>query len=184
RDGRTRLDIRLTSNELEVCHRRRGNRPRECETVEIVTDTGEEALTVAKKRGHEADLHLVDEAGGEILLRGARAAGQRHVLPPRRAPRLLERRLDPVGVEGERRAALQPERLARMMSKHEHRVMVRGIVSPPTRPRGAAFPRAGVTAEHVPAHDRRTDVRERFLDNLIAFVDLATGLSVHRTPGA
>ena len=62
RDGRTRLDIRLASNELEVCHRRRGNRPRECETVEIVTDTGEEALTVAEKRGHEADLHLVERS--------------------------------------------------------------------------------------------------------------------------
>src|SRR5438270_12692876 len=159
RDGRTRLDIRLTSNELEVCHRRRGNRPRECETVEIVTDTGEEALTVAKKRGHEADLHLVDEAGGEVLLRGARAARQRHVLPPRRAPRLLERRLDRVGDDGERRAALQPERLARMMSKHEHRVMVRGIVSHPTRPRVAASPLAGATAVPAPSHDSSGDAR-------------------------
>jgi hypothetical protein len=36
--------------------------------------------------------------------------------------------------------------------------------------------------EHVATHDRRTDVHRGFLDNAIARVHLAAGLSVHLAP--
>src|SRR5438034_2934641 len=37
-------------------------------------------------------------------------------------------------------------------------------------------------AEHVASHDRGAEVRERFLDDAIAFVDLAPGPAFHLVP--
>ena len=51
------------------------------------------------------ELHLVDEAGAEVLLRRRGAAGDRDVLVPGGLLRPGERGLDPVGDEVEGRAA-------------------------------------------------------------------------------
>ena len=63
--------------------------------------------------------------------RGTVGQSRRHLRVRRpsscRSSRLLERRLDSVGDERERRVALEHERLARMMGKHEHRVVERRI---------------------------------------------------------
>ncbi len=48
--------------------------------MQIGADVVEQPLAGAQKRRHEADLHLVDEAGREILLRGLRAAAERDIL--------------------------------------------------------------------------------------------------------
>jgi hypothetical protein len=78
-------------------------------------------LARAEQHRRHVQLHLVDQTGVQVLLRGLCTARQRDVLLPRRAARLLERTLDPVGHEGERRAALRHQRLARVMRQHEHR---------------------------------------------------------------
>ena len=72
----------------------RGDRPHELETVQIVTDALEKPLSAAEERWHQVDLHLIDEIGGEILLRRTRSAGECDILAARGTARLLERRLD------------------------------------------------------------------------------------------
>src|SRR4029077_8479675 len=99
------------------------------------------------------------------LLRRFRAPRQRDVFAIGRATRLIERRLDPVGDEGEGRPALKRERLPHMMSKHEHRVMVRWIAPPPSHPRTLSIPRSRLSTEHVPAHPLRADVLDRLVDD-------------------
>src|SRR5262245_53255644 len=78
-----------TPGELEVRHIGSGDRPHEIEAVQVVIQALEQPLTATEKDRYEADFHLVDETGHEILLRGLRAAGERHILPTRRAPCLL-----------------------------------------------------------------------------------------------
>jgi hypothetical protein len=63
------------SRELEVRDLRGPDGPHKLEPVEIVPDAFEQTLAGAEERGHETDLHLVHEAGSEILLGGPRAAG-------------------------------------------------------------------------------------------------------------
>ena len=104
---------------------------------------------------------------------------QRHFTSRGRTPRLIERRVDAVGDERERGAALAHERLARMMSQHEHRMVVRRVWSPPSIPRRHGVPRAGMPAEHVPPHDRGAEVGDRLLDHLRALVDLPALAAVH-----
>src|SRR5205823_623746 len=138
------------------------------ESVQIVAHAVEQPLAAAEQRRRDVQLHLVDQAGAQVLLCGLRAAGERDVLAARGAPRLLERRLDAFADEGKRRAALQLERLASVMGENEYGVMKRRILSPPAVPRLRRIPRARMAAEHVASHDRRADVGERFLDDLVA----------------
>src|ERR1044072_5903891 len=132
----------------------------------------EEALAVAEEDRHEADLHLVDEIRGEVLPCRARSAGERDHLPGCSLARLLQRRLDSVRDERERRAALALEWLARVVREHEDGVVERRIVAPPAGP-GILRPRPGLAAEHVAAHDRGARRRAPVLDDLLALVPLA-----------
>jgi len=128
-------------------------------------------------RGHR-DLHLVDQSGGEVLLRDVGPAGDRYVLVACGLSRLRERGLDPVRDEVERGATLQLERLAGVPGEHEDRVVEGGVLAPPTAPR-IVPPRARASSEHVAAHDRGADVLEPALHDGRARVDLAPFLAVH-----
>ena len=64
-----------------------------------VADIGEDPLAAAGDERGDVEPQLVDEAGGEVLVEGAGAAGDRDALLPRGLPRSLERRLDPLGDE-------------------------------------------------------------------------------------
>jgi hypothetical protein len=66
--------------------------------------------------------------------------------------RLLERALDPVGDEVERRASVHFDRLARVMRDHEHVVVVRRVVSPPALPLAMAPVPAADGTKHVAPH--------------------------------
>ena len=70
--------------------------------VEVV----EEALTAAEQYWHDRDVHLVDQAGAEVLLDGCHPAAESDVLTVRCVERLLERRFDVVVDEVEGRPAL------------------------------------------------------------------------------
>jgi hypothetical protein len=85
---------------------------------------------------------------------------------------LLERRLDPVRDEVERRPTIHLERLAGMVREDEDRMVERRIVAPPAPPR-IVVPRPRAAAEHVPAHDGRASAGEDVLRERCARVDLA-----------
>src|SRR6185295_11323667 len=91
-------------------------------------------------------------------------AGDRDVLITGRRPGLLERGLDPVGHERERRAALHRQRLARVVGEHEHRSVVGRVIAPPARPR--LVPRPFAAAEHLAPHDVGADTFEDLVDDL------------------
>src|SRR5262249_35409157 len=90
--------------------------------------------------------------------------------------RAVERRLDPLRDEVERRSALHLQRLARMPREHEDGMVEGRIVSPPARPR--LVPRSRAAAEHVPPHDGRARAPKDVLGEPRARIDLAAFLAV------
>src|SRR5688500_3199989 len=82
--------------EPEVNHVGRRDRLHEGEVAQVA-DAVEQSLTAAEEYRRDVKLHLVDEAGVEVLLRDFRAPRQRDILPARSTTCLLEGALDPVG---------------------------------------------------------------------------------------
>jgi hypothetical protein len=77
------------------------------------------------------DLQFVHQAGFDVLLDDARAAGHGDVLVTGGYPSLLERRLDPVGDEGERRSSLLGHGLSSVVREDEYRHAEGRVISPP-----------------------------------------------------
>src|ERR1700693_5533121 len=173
RRGRKARRACSAPGELEVCYVRGSDRPYEPEPVQVVADAVEKPLAAAEERRHQADLHLIDEVGGEVLLCRLCSAGKRYILTARRSARLFERRLDAVGDKRECCSAWKFERLALVTREYEHRVMKGWVVSPPAVPWFPRIPRARMAAEHVAAHHCGSDVGQRLLDDLGTLVDLA-----------
>ena len=108
-----------------------------------IADAVEQPLARAEHDRDDVQVQLVEQAGGEVLVDRARAAGDRDVLVAGGRARLLERGLDPVGDEVERRAALHLERLARVVGEHVDRRVVRRVLAPPAAPLSVPRPGAG-----------------------------------------
>src|SRR5262245_25536395 len=142
----------------------------------------EQPLSPTQQNRHQVDFHLVHEARDQVLLRRAGAAGHQHVFRARGLLRLLERRTRPLGHEVKRGSALHDERLAHVMGEDEYGMMVGRIASPPALPGVGSFPGTGMAAEHVAAHDGRSQAGHGFLDYAVAVVVLASGEAVHRLP--
>ena len=83
-----RVESQSAPCELEVRHVWRDDRSDELEPVEIVADALKQPLAAGEERRDQVDLHLVDEAGREILLRRLRSTRERHILE------ILKRNLD------------------------------------------------------------------------------------------
>ena len=64
-----RSSARSLSDKFEVGYLGRGDSPCELQPTQIVTDAVEQPFAAAEERRHDGDLHLVDEAGRQILLR-------------------------------------------------------------------------------------------------------------------
>src|SRR2546428_13433683 len=80
-------------------------------------------------------MHLVDEAGTQVLLDRGCASAKPDVCAVRCFERPLERRFDSVGDEVERGPALHRDRSTRVMGEHENRVVIwRGVAPPPPPP--------------------------------------------------
>src|SRR5262249_28096760 len=94
----------------------------------------EQPSAASEQDRDDRDDELVEQTGCEVLLGDGRPATERALLLPGCSPRLFESGLDPVGDEVERRPALQLQRLPRMVSEDEDRVVVGRIVSPPALP--------------------------------------------------
>src|SRR4029453_10896615 len=117
----------------------------------------EEAAPAAEEHRRHVDVELVEEAGLQVLLHDRRAAAEQDVPVSGGCTRLLERALDPVGDQRERRPALLDDRFALMVSEHEDRHVERRVVAPPGIRIRIARPRPFAAAEHLAAHDSRTD---------------------------
>src|SRR5262245_32499267 len=112
--------------------------PRRLDGLDLLEPRGshvvEQPRAASEQNRNDRDDDLVEQTGREVLLRDGRAATESHFLLSGCRPRLLERRLDPVRDEVERRSTLHLHRLARMVREDEDRVVERRIVSPPTLP--------------------------------------------------
>src|SRR5919198_616664 len=142
----------------------------------------EEASAVPEQHRNDVELELVQEPRRQVLLNDLGAAPEPDVLTVRRLLRPLQRPLDPVGDEVERRTPLHLHRLARMMGEDEHVVVVWRVVSPPTLPLLIPPVPAGHGSEHVAAHHAGADVLERLLHDRRALVHLAALLVMRLAP--
>src|SRR4051812_26948429 len=125
---------------------RRG--PDDAGRLEVAGDVLEEPRAAAEQDRRDVDLHLLDDAGAQVLLRDVGPAADRDVLVAGRLARLRERRLGAVCDERER-AAGQDERLARVVGEDEHRVVEGRLVAPPAVRLRIVLPRARAAAEHL-----------------------------------
>src|SRR5262249_29771114 len=129
-----------------------------------LADVLEQPLACPEDDRNDVEVGLVEHPGGEVLPHGTRAAGDRYVPVVSRRPGLLQRGLDAVGDEHERRAALHRQRLARVMGEHEDGRVEGRVLTPPARPRLVPHPVAA--AEHLAAHDVGADTLDDFVDDL------------------
>ena len=107
-------------------------------------------------------MQVVDQSGAQVLAHGRGAAAEADVLRAGSGARLLERRLDAVGHEVERGAALHLDGLVRVVGEHEHRVVVRRFGPPPAAPLLARHRSPGPAdgPEHVAPHHGGADALE------------------------
>src|SRR5262249_50010709 len=97
-------------------------------------DAVEEAFARADGDRRDVRADLVDETGGEVLVDRGGSAGDGDVALSGGLAGLIEGRPDPVGHEGERRAALHRQRLAQVVGEYEHTCGGRRGFTPPTLP--------------------------------------------------
>src|SRR5919204_6697311 len=148
-----------------------------------VTEVVEEASAAPEQQRRDMELEHVEEPRRQVLVDDLGAAPEPDVLTARGLLRPLQRPLDPVGDEVERRSPLHLDRLARVMGDDVHVVVVWRVVAPPTLPLTIPPVPAARGPEHVAAHDGGADVLARFLDDPRALVDLAALLVVRLAPG-
>src|SRR5258708_7756235 len=116
-------------------------------------------LAAAEQNGRDRKVHLVDEARLQILPDRRDTAADPHVTAVRRLARTLERRVDALGDEVKRGAALHRDGGARMVCQHEYRAVIRWVVAPPALP-ALVRPRAAQRPEHVAAENPSADIGE------------------------
>src|SRR5581483_7914648 len=131
----------------------------------------------AEEDGGDDEVKIVEEARLQILADRRHAAADADVPIARGLARALQRFIDSARHEVEHRSSLHRERRARVMRQHEDRHVVRRFLAPPSLP---ALVRPGPAdgAEHVAAHDPRSDIleasgREFVVDTLLTTVAAA-----------
>src|SRR6185503_1023274 len=165
-----------------MCNLRLGYCPLERELAQCVSDAVEHSCAAAEQDRSDAQIHCIDESRLEILIGDGSAAHELNVLVAGDSARLLESRFDSVRHEVERVAALEAQRLPRMVGDHEHGTMIGRILAPPPSPRISRLPRTRMTAEHVAAHDGGADVGVRISQELVAGIHFASWHPLHFAP--
>src|SRR5882762_4000763 len=125
-----------------------------------------ERLTTAEQDRRDRDMHLVDEPRLEILAQRGRPAADLDIAPARGFPGATERFLNAPGDEMKDGPAFHRDRLARVVRQHEHRHVIRRVLAPPATP-PVVRPRPAHGAEHVAAHDIRTDAFPEALSKIV-----------------
>ena len=116
-------------------------------------DVVQQVLAGAEQHGTHGEMHLVDQAGAEILPNRRHAAADAHVALAGCGLRLLERRVDAVGDKKELGAAGHLERRPRVMRQHEHGGVIRRLV--PRQPFQLSSGHGRDRTEHLAAEDPR-----------------------------
>src|ERR671931_1696498 len=101
--------------------------------LEVRAEAVEKPCAAAEDERDDVQLELVDEPSREVLVDDAGAAADEHVLAAGRVPCPVERRLDPVGHERERRVR-ERERLSLVVREDEHGHVEGRLVAPPSLP--------------------------------------------------
>src|SRR6476661_540953 len=166
----------------DVRHRGGLHDSRHLERRSLAAEPVEESDAVAEEEWSDVDLDLVHEPFPQVLLGDVCSAGDLDVPVARSRTRLRERCLDPLRDEGVRRSFLLLHGLAGVVGEDEHGYAEGRVVSPPSVSVRVVLPWAYPTAEHPPAHDDRAGRGERFLDDVVVGVRLATGPAVALTP--
>src|SRR5205807_3097297 len=102
--------------------------------VRAAVEVVEEPLAAAEQDGHDHQVHLVDQAGAEVLLDLGDATAEPDVVSTSSPERPLERRLDALVDKVERRPALHRDGRTCVVGEHEHRVVIRRVGPPPATP--------------------------------------------------
>lgn len=168
---------------FEVGNTRTGERAERLEAHVAQVEMVEKPLATPEQERDNVELQFLEQSGCQVLLDDAGAAAKHHVLAAGRLARPRERRLDPFGHEVKRGATVHDQRLARMVSEDEDRVMERRLVTPPPFPR-IRGPRSALRTKHIAAHDRRPSVLERLAQHVVVDAGLAAArIAVQRPKG-
>src|SRR5437870_1801539 len=128
-----------------------------------------ERLTTAEQDRRDRDVHFVDVARLEILAHRGRPAADLDIAPARPArglPGATKRFVNSAGDEMKDGPAFHRDRFARVVRQHEHRHVIRRVLAPPAAPL-VVGPRPAYGAEHVSAHDIRTDAFPEALGKIV-----------------
>ena len=106
---------------------------------ELVAESGEieiakDAFAATDEDGGGDEMHLVDEAGAQVLLDGGGAAAEANIFSVGGGDGLLQRAMNAVGDEVEGGASFHGEGRAGVMGEDEDGHVVGRIVAPPTFP--------------------------------------------------
>src|SRR5262245_44370334 len=82
-------------------------------------DAGEEMLTAAEEHRGDHEVDLVDQPRAEVLANGGRSAAESDVFALGRVLCTLQRGMDAIADEVERRSALHGDGLTSMVAEHE-----------------------------------------------------------------
>src|SRR5881398_3188287 len=123
-------------------------------------------------------MHLVDEPRLEILAHRGRPAADLDIEPARGLPGATERFLNSAGDEMKDGPAFHRDRFARVVRQHDHRHVIRRVLAPPAAP-PVVGPRPAHGAEHVSAHDIRTDAFPEALGKIVVGPRRPARLPVH-----
>src|SRR5881628_1779517 len=141
-------------------------------------DPRKERLTTAEQDRRDRDVHFVDEARLEILAHRGRPAADLDIEPACGLPGATERFLNSAGDEMKDGPAFHRDRFARVVRQHEHRHVIRRVLAPPAAPL-VVGPRPAHGAEHVSAHDIRTDAFPEALGKIVVGTRRPARLPVH-----
>src|SRR5256712_976229 len=123
-------------------------------------------LTTGEQDRRDRDGQFVDVARLEILAHRGRPAADLDIEVARSLPGAAQRFLNAAGDEMKDGPAFHRDRLARVVRQHKHRRMIGRIPPPPAAPL-VVGPRPAHGAEHVSAHDIRTDAFPEALGKIV-----------------
>src|SRR3990172_11072945 len=97
-------------------------------------DAGEEVLAPAEEHGGDHEVDLVDQLRGEVLTNAGNSTAESDILALSRLLRALQRGMDAIGHEVERRSALHRDGRTSMVREHEDGYVVGRVGAPPSLP--------------------------------------------------
>lgn len=127
-------------------------------------------------------MEFVDQPRLKILAHRRGAAADAYVPAASGLARAFERLPDSAGDEVEDGAALDRDRIARMVGEHEDRHAIGRLLAPPALP-AVVGPWPAARREHVAAHDPGAEIFEAARREMLVDAIAAALLAVHRAEG-